>query len=294
MGFRFFVIGALALAISGCSSASKEPEKEIQLPPDTLYKQGVVSLKKKRYSAAHNRFQEVDQKHPFSPWATRSQLNIIYAYYMKEEFDEAVSASTRFIRLHPRHKHAAYAYYMRGMGHYQRITDAYRDQGHTKKAIGAFKELMSRFPSSDYAWKAEQMITLCNDRLAEQEMVVARYYLDRSEYIPAMNRFQKIVKKPEFSRTPYVEEALFSMALAAMRLGLREEARNYTAVLGHNFSKGKFYSRMKGILKSDDDISKNELRELRRSVNEGNLMQRFMEGLKPGMPGMGGLGGLGG
>ncbi|MBF0143746.1 MAG: outer membrane protein assembly factor BamD, partial [Magnetococcales bacterium] len=219
-----YTLAILLLFLGGC--ASSDIDERPDLPPETLYLEGMEALRLEKYAAAAERFEEVDRKHPFSPWATRAQVNLIFAHYRKENYLEALSAAERFIRLHPRHAYASYAFYMRGLIHYRQISSAYQDQSRTREALQAFEEVVSRFPKSDYAWEAERMLTLCRDRLAEQEMVVGRYYLDREDYIAAINRFTTVVKTPIYRVTPYAEEALFSMVLASLKLGLDEDARN--------------------------------------------------------------------
>ncbi|MBF0628865.1 MAG: outer membrane protein assembly factor BamD [Magnetococcales bacterium] len=277
---RFWLCSFLlwTLLITGCSSA---PEVLTSAPPETLYMEGLDALKNSRFKAAVDRFQEIDQKHPFSPWATRAQINLIYAHYKKGDYEEAVSDAMRFIRLHPRHRYVSYAFYMRGLAHYQRISDSFRDQSRTREAVTAFRELITRFPQSDYAWEAKRMLKLCVNRIAEQEMVVGRFYLDREEYIAAINRFSQVVHNPEFQVTPYVEEALFSMVLATQRLGMNEESRNYASVLGHNFPNGRFYQVAVRLVQKSGDISRSELADLRRGVDEGSIFGRFFKGLAP-------------
>ncbi|NGZ07553.1 MAG: outer membrane protein assembly factor BamD [Magnetococcales bacterium] len=273
----FFLVGWMVVA-GGCSST---PETTMSKAPEALYMEGMDALQNNRFKTAADRFSDVDQKHPFSPWATRAQINLMYAHYMRAEYEETVSAALRFIRLHPRHRHVAYAFYMRGLAHYQRISDSYRDQSRTREAVSAFRELMTRFPQSDYAWEAQRMLKLCVNRMAEQEMVVGRFYLDREEYIAAIQRFSQVVNNTEFQSTPFVEEALFSLVLASQRLGLLEEARNHAAVLGHNFPKGGFYPVAARLVQKSGDVSRSELADLRRGVDEGSVFGRFFQGLAP-------------
>ncbi|MEO5376432.1 MAG: outer membrane protein assembly factor BamD [Magnetococcus sp. DMHC-6] len=278
----FFVLLLITLFATGCSTTEEAIQPDI--PAETLYLTGMEALKDGRHKTASKNFEEVDRKHPFSPWATKAQINLIYSHYKEQEFPEVISSAERFIRLHPRHPHVSYAYYMRGLAHYQQISTALKDQLQTREAMVAFQEVISRFPQSDYAWEAERMLNLCRFRLAEQEIVVARYYLDRAEYIAAMNRFAKIIENPQYNDTPFVEEALFSLSLASIKLGLQEEAKNYAAVLGHNFPQGPYYQWTYGMLEGNRLISKSELQNLRREVASGSLFTQFFEGLKPGMP----------
>ncbi|MBF0438050.1 MAG: outer membrane protein assembly factor BamD [Magnetococcales bacterium] len=277
--FWFFCTLLLALITGACSSTSTTTASS--KPAETLYMDGMQALKVGKFKVAIEQFQEIDQKHPFSPWATRAQINLIYAHFKQGDYDDAVSDANRFIRLHPRHRHASYAFYMRGLANYQRISDSYRDQSRTRETVTAFRELIARFPKSDYAWEAQQMLLLCVNRIAEQEMVVGRFYLDREEYIAAINRFTQVINNPEFQTTPYIEEALFSQVLASQRLGLTEEANNYAAVLGHNYPKSPFYQAALRLVKKGGDVSRGELAALRQGVDEGSVLSRFFQGLAP-------------
>ena len=277
----WMIVLLLASGLSGCSSTPELEERD--KPAEQLYDEGLQALKRKQFREAVERFQELDRKHPFSPLAVRAQVNLIYANYKREEYADAVSMAERFIRLHPRHSYVSYAYYMRGLSFYQQISSATQDQGQTREALTAFQELISRFPKSDYAWEAQQMEILCTDRLAEQEMVVARYYLDQEEYIAAANRFNHVVGNPVYNRTPYVEEALFSLVLTSKRLGLLEEARNYAAVLGHNFPDRVFYPHALTLLATDESPNRWELADLRQGVAQKSVVGRIFQGVAPAL-----------
>ncbi len=274
----------LLLLASGLTGCSTTPEaEEVSKPAEQLHADGVEALHNKQYKTAVDRFQELDRKHPFSPLAVRAQVNLIYAHYKKEEYADAISMAERFTRLHPKHPYVSYAYYMRGLSFYQQISSATQDQNNTREAMTAFQELVSRFPKSDYAWEAKQMVVLCKDRLAEQEMVVARYYLDQEEYIAAINRFSQVISNPMYSTTPYLEEALFSLVLASKRLGLVEEARNYAVILGHNFPDQPFYRQALALLERDQSPSRSELADLRQGVNQKSALGRLFQGVAPGL-----------
>ena len=42
-------------------------------------------------------FEEVDREHPYSEWATRAEMMAAYAYYMSNQYDDAISAAKRYI-----------------------------------------------------------------------------------------------------------------------------------------------------------------------------------------------------
>ncbi|MEO5349135.1 MAG: outer membrane protein assembly factor BamD [Magnetococcus sp. YQC-3] len=281
-GSLLAVLLLIAGGLAGCSTFLSDHE-ESNKPADQLHAEGVTALNQKQFKVASERFQELDRKHPFSPLAVRAQINLIYAHFKREEYADAISMAERFIRLHPKHTHVSYAYYMRGLSFYRQVSSATQDQGNTREAMTAFQEVITRFPKSDYAWEAEQMLMLCKDRLAEQEMIVGRYYLDQEEYIAAIRRFSLVVSNPTYNTTPYVEEALFSLVLASKRLGLVEEARNHAAVLGHNFPDRPFYRHALALMEKDQSPSRSELASLRQGIAQKSVVQRFFQGVAPGL-----------
>lgn len=267
------------LILTGCSTTPDGEDSN--KPAEQLHTEGVEALQQKKFKEAVERFQELDRKHPFSPFALRAQVDLIYAQYKREEWADAISMAERFIRLHPKHPYVSYAYYMRGLSFYKQISSATQDQGNTRDALLAFQELVSRFPKSDYAWEAEQMILLCKDRLAEQEIFVARYYLDQEEYIAAANRFNQIVVNPMYNATPYVEEALFGLVLTSKQLGLTEEAINHATVLGHNFPDRPLYRYAVALIEHNKNPSRSELAQLRKGTTQHSLLQRIFQGVAP-------------
>ena len=70
-------------------------------------------------------------------------------------------------------------------------------------------------------------------------MQVGRYYLERREYIAAINRFKVVVT--EYQDTRHVEEALERLVEANLAMGLAREAQTAAAVLGHNFPDSQWY-----------------------------------------------------
>jgi len=60
----------------------------------------------------------LDVRFPFGPYAEQAQLEIIYAHSLNFESEASIAAADRFIRLHPQHPNADYAYYIKGLANY--------------------------------------------------------------------------------------------------------------------------------------------------------------------------------
>ncbi len=162
-----------------------------------------------------------------------------YAYYRDREYDTAIAALDRFIRLHPGYRDISYAYYLRGLCHFAQIKDVSRDQGPTRKALEGFQEVSRRFPNSKYASDARRKILLLRDQLAGHEMFVGRYYQKRGQQIAAINRFRIVVE--QYQTTSQVPEALLRLSESYTALGLTDEARKVAAVLGYNYPASEWY-----------------------------------------------------
>ena len=75
--------------------------------------------------------------------------------------------------------------------------------------------------------------------MASKEMYLARYYTQREKWIPAINRYKKVVN--EYDKTIYIEEALHRLVELHYRIGLIEEAKKYASLLGYNYQSSQWY-----------------------------------------------------
>ena len=78
----------------------------------------------------------------------------------------------------------------------------------------------TRYPDSEYADDAARRSSSPRDQLAGKEMQVGRYYLERREYLAAINRFKIVVT--EYPDTRQVEEALYRLVEAYLAHGYRQ------------------------------------------------------------------------
>lgn len=230
------------LALSACGTSSKK-EEEAKLtadrPVETIYTEAADAMDAGKYKQAARLFNEVERQHPYSQWATQSQLMAAYGLYKSSNYDEAVIALERFIRLHPGHKDIDYAYYLRGLCSYDQITDVTRDQDMTREALEAFDTLLRLFPESKYARDAKLKRDLTLDHMAGKEMDIGRYYLTRNYDTAAVRRFMNVVRN--YQTTTHVPEALHRLVEAYIHMGMFDEATRVAAVLGYNYPGSVWY-----------------------------------------------------
>ena len=171
-----------------------------------------------------------------------------YAYYKAGKYPEAQAAGKRYTTMHPGTKDAALAHHIVASANFDEIKEPHRDQTATRKALGELKLLVQRYPDSPYTKQAINRVRIAEDVLAASEMNVGRYYLNRQNYVGAINRFKTVVS--DYQTTVHVEEALYRICEANMTLGIVPEAQAAGAVLGHNFPNSDWYKRSYALLKS--------------------------------------------
>ncbi len=229
----------LALGLSACSSDSKDELPYVERPVEQIYDEAAKAMNEKDYKKAAKLYDEVERQHPYSQWASRAQVMAAFANYQNLKFDDAILALDRYIQLHPGSDQTAYAYYLKGLCYYEQITDVGRDQKITNLALESLKEVVRRFPESEYARDAKLKIDLTVDHLAGKEMEIGRFYLNEQNYMAAVGRFRKVVE--DFQTTSHTPEALHRLVEAYLSVGLVREAGQAGAVLWHNFPGSSWY-----------------------------------------------------
>lgn len=236
---RWLAVALLVAAVAACSS-DDDDKPYVERPVGELYNEAVTKFEEGDYKKSAKLFDEVERQHPYSDWSTQAQLMAAYAHYEASQYDDAIAALDRFIDLHPANPYVPYAYYLKGLCYYERISDVHRDQEMTEKALNVFQELVKRFPQTTYARDARAKIDLARDHLAGKEMVVGRYYLRQGYYLAAINRFRVVVDV--YDTTTHAPEALLRLTEAYTALGMTQEALKSAAVLGYNFPGSEWYA----------------------------------------------------
>lgn len=237
------VATACALALAGCAGNSKKNKPHLayeERPVELLYATGADRLDKRQWTQAIDYFQEVERQHPYSEWSRRSILMQAYAHYEANDYAEAIGDADRFIQLYPGNPTAAYAHYIKAVCYFEQIVDVNRDQASTGQALEALRDVVQRYPNTEYAHDARLKIDMVNDQLAGKEMTIGRWYLRQGDTLAAINRFRTVVDR--YQTTSHTPEALYRLVEGYLTLGLIEEAKRDGAVLGYNYPGDGWYS----------------------------------------------------
>ncbi|MCW8856839.1 MAG: outer membrane protein assembly factor BamD [Kangiella sp.] len=241
------VLALLVLALAGCSSTPKEPNlknsKVGSMTAQELFDGAKSSMSGGNYVRATELLEEIDTRYPFGRISEQAKLELIYAYFKRADYESGQALADRFLRQHPQHDNADYVYYMKGVMHYEQEVGAFkevfaadiekRDTSNLKAAFDNLKALVEVYPESKYAPDARLRMVQIRNLLADYELHVARYYMQRDTYIAAANRAKYIVEN--FPKTPAVPSALEILVNSYKILELPEIAEEYRKVLLLNY-----------------------------------------------------------
>ena len=232
--FKLIILVIIALVLCGCA---KNNDTGLQAykkaTAEQIFTQAKNNMQARKYDLAAQDFDALDALYPYGKYSQQAQLDIIYAYYMDDEYDSAAAAADRYIHLYPSSRGADYAYYLKGLAYFDQnktmfssiyVPDpAYRDLSTYKQAFTTFDELIKTYPDSGYDTDARNRMIFIRKVIARHELKVAQFYMKREAYVAAANRASGIVA--HYQGSPYVEDALKIMVRAYTALGAEEQAK---------------------------------------------------------------------
>ena len=276
MKFQNFLFYLIVLLISFSCSQKEEKisiikEDNLEMQMIEAYNEGLKEFNRGDTFFAVKKFNEVELLYPQSIWAPRSTLMAAYAFYSDLYFSDAIFELERFLNKYKNHPNTDYAYYLLAICHYNQIVDEKKDLGEIVKAQNYFKLLLKEFPETDFAEDAKFKLELIQEILASKEIYLANYYLSKEKWIPAMNRYKKIVN--QYDTTIFIEEALYRLVELNYKIGLEDEAKKYTSLLGYNYQSSEWYERSYKIL--NKNYKKVDLKK--DNDKQDSLLKKFKE-----------------
>lgn len=252
---KFVLVLPLLLALGACSMFHHRPVRTLDnMTVEQLYQRAHDLTLQGNWAPAQAAYQKLIARFPYGAYNEQSQIELAYAQYKDEKQDDAYSTINEFIKTFPTNKHIAYAYYLRGLINFSRtetglqrlakISPSRFDQGYALQSFDDFNTLIARFPDSRYTPDARQRMIYLRNQLAQAELNVAEYYLQRKAYIAAADRAKYIIE--HYQRAPEAADALAVMAKSYSLLGQQQLADQATAVLKLNYPDHAYLRNPKG------------------------------------------------
>ena len=259
--FSFFVL------VSCVNNNEKEINNVItndDLESDMIeaYNEGLKALNFGDAAYASKKFNEAELLFPQSEWAPKALLMSSYAYWSQQYYSNSISELKRFIEVYPTHKNLDYAYYLLAINYYDSIADEKKDLKSLLESKKYFEIVLEKFSDTDYSLDAKYKLDLIQDYLAAKEIYIARHYIKKKKWIPAINRLKTIVN--EYNTTIYIEEALHRLVEIHYSIGLENEAKKYAKTLGYNYETSRWYAESYRIFNKDYKAIENSKKEIKK------------------------------
>jgi len=236
-------IAVMIFLLAGCGKAFDPSTAYPGQTPKQLYDNGVKQLNEAYYQDATQYFRTLEARYPYSEYTPGSQLDIIYAYYMNDDDSSALLATDNFIHLYPMDPNVDYAYYMKALINFDSsvgllerhlpVDLATRDLSAAKQSFLEYAELIHRFPSSRYVPDAIKRMEYLRNLLASHELEVAKFYMQHSAWIAAIDRAQVIMLN--YQGAPVMPDALMIQYQCYQKLGLTEQAQKIAKIYNANY-----------------------------------------------------------
>ena len=259
--FSFFVL------VSCVNNNEKEINNVItndDLESDMIeaYNEGLKALNLGDAVFASKKFNEAELLFPQSEWAPKALLMSSYAYWSQKYYSNSISELKRFIEVYPTHNNLDYAYYLLAINYYDSISDEKKDLKSLLESKKYFGIILEKFSDTDYSLDAKYKLDLIQDYLAAKEIYIARHYIKKKKWIPAINRLKTIVN--EYNTTIYIEEALHRLVEIHYSIGLENEAKKYAKTLGYNYETSRWYEESYRIFNKDYKAIVNSKKEIKK------------------------------
>ena len=259
--FSFFVL------VSCVNNNEKEINNVItndDLESDMIeaYNEGLKALNLGDVVFASKKFNEAELLFPQSEWAPKALLMSSYAYWSQQYYSNSISELKRFIEVYPTHKNLDYAYYLLAINYYDSIADEKKDLKSLLESKKYFEIVLEKFSDTDYSLDAKYKLDLIQDFLAAKEIYIARHYIKKRKWIPAINRLKTIVN--DYNTTIYIEEALHRLVEIHYSIGLENEAKKYAKTLGYNYETSRWYAESYRIFNKDYKAIENSKKEIKK------------------------------
>ena len=265
--FNYLFLLILILIFS-CTKNEKNLEviekKSLDEQMIEVYNEAMKEFERGDVVYAGKKFSEAELLYPQSIWAPRAVLMSAYGYFTQGYYKDAINDIERFLVKYKNHPQTDYAYYLLALCHYDQIIDEKKDMNEILQSKKYFEIIINNYPNTDYATDSKYKLEFIIEIMASKEMYLARYYVEREKWIPAINRFKKVVN--DYDTTIYIEEALHRLVELHYKVGLINEAEKYAYLLGYNYQSSKWYEASYKILNKDYEKNKIKIKDEKETI----------------------------
>jgi outer membrane protein assembly factor BamD len=230
--FVAVILAALVLAPS-CARRRKyeNPITKDTLQPDkVLFDKAVRDIERSRFEVARLTLNTLVNTYDTSEYLAKAKLAIADSWFREggsHGLAQAEAEYKDFILFYPTMEEASEAQYKICGIHYKQMEKSDRDPVHALRAEDECRQVLTQFPNTKHAPKAEQMLRQVQEVIADHEYVAGAYYHHKGSFPAAANRLQTLTDQyPLYSGA---DEALWKLGDSYGRMGDRFENQSAAA-----------------------------------------------------------------
>jgi outer membrane protein assembly factor BamD len=246
LNFKFVrnisLVVIMSAVTAACTSKPDELDRISDNSPQARYQEAKELINSDLFNRAINILNDLETKYPYGPLSRQIQIDLMFAYFKASRYEESLAAIDRFLKLNPNHPQNDFVVYLRGLVNMEKGVNGFqeffgmsgtdKDMESTRQAFNDFKKLIKQYPDSMHVADAKtRMVTTLNN-LAEYEIHIARYYMNRSSYVAAINRCKYVLEY--YGQSTSLVPALEILVDAYDKLGLDEMKADTQKVLEAN------------------------------------------------------------
>ncbi len=248
------LVAGVLLPGTGCNPFRKRGtfEPGVAGPGLEHYERALDELERRRLTKAKSLLEAVqftaENRAELEPKVRLALADVLF--YTGDDYSliEARSKYLEFVTLYGDHPRAAYAQFQASMCSFRQVGHPTRDQGQTRLAIDDLLEVERRWPDSPYARAARGTAEAAEEKLAEHEFQVGRFYARRRAYLAAADRYRGILDRyPSFSDK---EKVYFELGRVLILGKNRAEGSIYLDKLLADYPDGRFAAEARHLLEA--------------------------------------------
>lgn len=184
------ILSLTVITIAGCEST-----KKTYVSSEEVYIEAKKTFDDKQYFDSIILFEDFITRYPYSKHLADAQLYRSEAFFQSKQYASSASSFYRFRMLHPSHPQHDYSLYMEGLSYWKNAPKAAnKELTNLKNALKIWKQLRTAFPDSIHLTEAEPLIKQGKHRLAQNELIVTRFYCKTKKWLNCIFMVDEFLK----------------------------------------------------------------------------------------------------
>lgn len=219
--YRFGKLGltsAMVVLLVGCG-ARQVPFNN--MTADQLFARGQTELNDGDWADAIAAFDQFIIQYATHPRVQEARYRLGEAYFGRKEFITAANEFNRLATDYPAGPYADDARFKVCESYYRLSPKTQLDQQYTRSAFDHCQSLVAYFPSSEFAPRAQEMMSELRVKLAQNEYEVGEHYRKRNAFDSAIIYYEITLR--DYADTAVAPQALARLIEVYQALGYKDE-----------------------------------------------------------------------